>query len=555
MGGVCSSGPLADQEESSAFHEEEMQPWRRRWWPAKLQSDGKRRSRNRTVPEAAGENGKGSGAPPLAAEETALPNNGKSKASEVDSIFSNAWKLESLKSPGTPNIEWSQTSTPKNTVSCIMSCIAARETRTVEVMAFEVANTISKGSNLMKALSEQSMRHMKDVVFQSQGVQCLVSDDHIQLFTLVGADKREEFKEFAADVARFGNMCRDPKWHNLDQHFSRLDSEPTHQKYSKESAVFNMKYLMATAQQTVQLYHGMRRFDISEDMYKKRCQEYNEGLENRFRLIESLSNTMEIERKFIKDLKKTTLWVKKLEHVVDKLVCIVHFLHFEINRVVMKQEDEESVKAAMRNQQTLGSINLTVHYANIIFKIKTLASFVPSIPKSCVDSLYEALPPRIKSALQTRLKSNQSEDKRTVEQLTDDVNSILKWLLPMAESTTRAGRRMLGEWQDQGNNTDPHRKPNGTDFGRVLKIQTLYHADKEKTEDYILDAVLALHHLVRATRERLDKFLDSTDQLAIRVVADSGSPCHGGSTSSVADGMDSPRVPLPTTKVHNSIEC
>lgn len=60
----------------------------------------------------------------------------------------------------------------------------------LSILAFEVANTIVKGSNLMQSLSNRSIRQLKEVVFPAKGVQLLISKDMDELLSIVAADKR-----------------------------------------------------------------------------------------------------------------------------------------------------------------------------------------------------------------------------------------------------------------------------------------------------------------------------------------------------------------------------
>ena len=79
--------------------------------------------------------------------------------------------------------------TSLNSSSGFVSSNAAKGNK-ISMLAFEVANTIVRGSNLMRSLSEPSIKHLKEVVFHSEGVQHLISKDIDELLKMAAADKR-----------------------------------------------------------------------------------------------------------------------------------------------------------------------------------------------------------------------------------------------------------------------------------------------------------------------------------------------------------------------------
>ncbi|KAL0314214.1 UNVERIFIED_CONTAM: protein PSK SIMULATOR 1 [Sesamum angustifolium] len=340
----------------------------------------------------------------------------------------------------------------------------------ISILAFEVANTIVKGANLMHSLSEENIRHLKEVVLPSEGVQRLISRDMDELLSIAASDKRDELKVFSGEVIRFGNRCKDPQWHNLDRYFEKLESELTPHKQLKEEAETEMQQLMVLVQYTAVSYH------IRDSLAILRAE-------------------LKSQKKHVKSLKKKSLWSKILEEVMEKLVDIVHFLHLEIHSAFGSSEGNKMTK---NHHQKLGSAGLALHYANLITQIDTLVTRSSSVPQSTRDALYQGLPPSIKSALRTRLQSFHLKEELTIPQIKAEMEKTLQWLVPMATNTTKAhhGFGWVGEWANTG--SEMNRKPAGqTD---LLRIETLHHAEKEKAEAYILDLVVWLHHLISQSR-------------------------------------------------------
>ncbi|KAI9085590.1 hypothetical protein K1719_032433 [Acacia pycnantha] len=369
----------------------------------------------------------------------------------------------------------------------------------ISILAFEVANTIVKGANLMQSLSKENIRHLKEVVLPSAGVQNLISRDMEELLRIAAADKREELKIFSGEVVRFGNHCKDPQWHNLDRYFEKLGSELIPQKQLKDEAEMVMQQLMTYVQYTAELYHELHALDRFDQDYRRKLQEEdNTNATQRGDSLAILRAELKSQKKHVKNLKKKSLWSRILEEVMEKLVDIVHFLHLEIHEAFGSADSVSQVRDSPGSHKKLGSAGLALHYANIITQIDTLVSRSSSVPSNTRDALYQGLPPNIKSALRSRIQSFQPKEELTVQQIKAEMEKTLQWLVPIATNTTKAhhGFGWVGEWANTG--SEVNRKLTGET--ELLRVETLHHADKERTEAYILELVVWLHHLVSQAR-------------------------------------------------------
>ncbi|KAM0858178.1 hypothetical protein ACQ4PT_048010 [Festuca glaucescens] len=366
----------------------------------------------------------------------------------------------------------------------------------VSILAFEVANTIVKGMSLMQSMSKENLKYLKETVLRSQGVQRLVSSDVDELMRIAAADKRQELRVFSREVIRFGNRCKDPQWHNLDRYFSKLESEIIPQPNLKETAKAEMQQLMTLVRHTADLYHELHALDRFEQDYRRKLEEEKQSVVfERGDTVQIIRQELKSQRKHVQNLKKKSLWNKILEDVMEKLVEIVHCLYVEIQDAFGPCDGAVQLDGSSESHQTLGSAGLSLHYANIISQIDNIVSRSSVPSQSTRDTLYQGLPPNVKSALRTRLQTSSESQEVPIIQTRSSLEKTLQWIVPVASNTARAhhGFGWVGEWANTGRNDLMRRAPGHPE---VLKIETLHHADKAKAEACILDLVVWLHRLI-----------------------------------------------------------
>ncbi|XP_048436968.1 protein PSK SIMULATOR 1 [Pyrus x bretschneideri] len=362
----------------------------------------------------------------------------------------------------------------------------------ISILAFEVANTVVKGSNLMQSLSKDNIKHLKEVVLPSEGVQNLISRDMDELLRIAAADKREELKVFSGEVVRFGKRCKDPRWHKLDRYFEQLGSEITPQRQLKEDAETVMQQLMPLVLNTAELYHELHALDRFEQDYQRKLQEEdNSSTTQRGDSLAILRAELKSQEKVVSSLKNKSLWSKTFKEVVWKLVDVVHLLHVMIHEA-FGSAAEEPVESSARNYKKLGPAGIALHYASIISHINTLVSLSrsSSVAQKLRDTLYLGLPSTVTSGLRSKLQLVEL----TIPQIKAQMGKTLEWLVPVASNTTKALHNFgwVGEWE----NAEFEARWKHSHQTGILMIETLHHADKAVTEAYICQLIVWLHHLM-----------------------------------------------------------
>lgn len=378
----------------------------------------------------------------------------------------------------------------------------------IEILSFEVANTIAKGYSLKESLSKESIKFLKEEVLCSEGVQRLVSTDMTELLSIAAADKKKELMVFAKEVVRFGNQCRDPQWHQLDRYFDKLGTERFMPNQDRKEVEEEVQTLVLWAQQTAELYHELNSLDRFEAEIRRKLQD-EDTYDNYSRgdHLSALRSELKTRGKNVKLLKKKSLWSKALEEVMEKLVDAVYFLHQEIEHAfgdAGKSRYGKSGAAKKGNSDRLGPLGLALHYACIIGQIDGLVSRPGSVPVDTRDNLYQSLPPRIKGALRHKIPLFKMKNELTISHVKEELEKMLAWLVPIASNTTKAhhGFGWVGEWANTGSSLDVS-LAGQTQFSL---IQTLHHADRAMTEEYILELLVNLHYLVCLARDNIAEF-------------------------------------------------
>lgn len=138
---------------------------------------------------------------------------------------------------------------------------------------------------------------------------------------------------------------------------------------------------------------------------------------------------------------------------------------------------------------TVGGSALALHYANVIIVIEKLLRYPHLVGEEAREDLYQMLPASLRLSLKTNLKSYVKNlaiyDAPLAHDWKETLDGILKWLAPMAHNMIR--------WQSERN----FEQQQIVTRTNVLLLQTLYFADREKTEAAICELLVGLNYICR----------------------------------------------------------
>ncbi|CAL5035640.1 unnamed protein product [Urochloa decumbens] len=163
-----------------------------------------------------------------------------------------------------------------------------------------------------------------------------------------------------------------------------------------------------------------------------------------------------------------------------------------------------STVTSLAPPSTIGGSALALHYANIIIIIEKLLRYPHLVGEEARDDLYQMLPSSLKVALRKNLKTYVKNmaiyDAFLAHDWRETLEKTLAWLAPMAHNMIR--------WQAERN----FEQQQIVLKGNVLLLQTLYFADREKTEAVICELLVGLNYICRYEQQQ-NALLDCSSSL------------------------------------------
>ncbi|KAG0525035.1 hypothetical protein BDA96_06G020800 [Sorghum bicolor] len=164
----------------------------------------------------------------------------------------------------------------------------------------------------------------------------------------------------------------------------------------------------------------------------------------------------------------------------------------------------KSTVTSLAPPSTVGGSALALHYANIVIIIEKLLRYPHLVGEEARDDLYQMLPSTLKVALRknlkTYVKSMAIYDAFLAHDWRETLEKTLAWFAPKAHNMIR--------WQAERNFEQQQIVFNGN----VLLLQTLYFADREKTEAVICELLVGLNYICRYEQQQ-NALLDCSSSL------------------------------------------
>ncbi|KAF8394302.1 hypothetical protein HHK36_020509 [Tetracentron sinense] len=138
---------------------------------------------------------------------------------------------------------------------------------------------------------------------------------------------------------------------------------------------------------------------------------------------------------------------------------------------------------------TVGGSALALHYANVIIIIEKLLRYPHLVGEEARDNLYQMLPTSLRTSLSTNLKKYVKNlaiyDASLAHDWKEKLEKLMEWLGPLAYNMIK--------WQTERN----FEQQQIITRTNVLLLQTLYFADREKTEAAICELLVGLNYMCR----------------------------------------------------------